>query len=115
MPRQGYRAILDETLFAITVLSVMGGLIALGSLRNISRENRALIILIGNVGTFGGVIRLMFVSAFWKRLRKIWLEAMATWKANAHKGVSALNQSRWENGDSCLQTTSGPARALPCI
>lgn len=89
MPRQRHRAILDGTLLAITALFVMGGLIALGFLRNISEENRALILIISSVGTFGCLIGLMFLSAFWKRLRKrIWLEAMSTWKLNSQSGVT---------------------------
>jgi hypothetical protein len=67
----------------------MGGLIALGFLRNISKENRALILIISSVGIFGCLIGLIFIGAFWKRLRKrIWLRAMSAWKLNSQSGVT---------------------------
>jgi len=80
MLRHRHRAILDGTLLALTALFVLGGLIALGFLRNISRENRALIVIVSGVGMIGCLVGLIFTSAFRKWLRKrIWRRAMAAW------------------------------------
>jgi hypothetical protein len=84
MPRQRHRAILDGILLSITALFVLGGLVALGFLQNVSRENRALIIIISSVGIICCLVGLVFISAFWKWLRKrIWRRAIATWKESS--------------------------------
>jgi hypothetical protein len=84
MPRPRHRAILDRTLLAIIALFVLGGLIALGFLQDLSKENRALIVMTSSVGIIGCFVGLMFLSAFRKRLRKwIWLRAMSAWNENS--------------------------------
>jgi hypothetical protein len=84
MPRLRHRAILDRTLLAITALFVLGGLIALGFLRNLSKEDRALVIIVSSIGIIGCMLGLMFVSSFWKRLRKrTWQRVMAAWKESS--------------------------------
>lgn len=89
MPRQRYRVILDGMLLAITVFFVMGGLIALGFRTNMSKESRALIIMVSSVGIIGCFMGLMLISAFWKRLRKrTWQKAMAAWKQSSQSKVT---------------------------
>jgi len=84
MPGQRHRARLDGILLTIIALFVLGGLIALGFLRNLSRENRALIVIISSAGIIGCFVGLMFLSAFRRRLRKrIWLRAMAAWNESS--------------------------------
>jgi len=65
-------------------LFLIGGLIALGFLQNISRENRALIVIAGSVGILGCFACLILMSAFRKRLRKrVWLRVMAAWNESS--------------------------------
>ena len=89
MPRQRHRAILDGTLLTIMALFVLGGLIALGFLRNLSQENRALIVMASSVGMIGCLAGLIFISAFRKWLRKrTWQRAMAAWNANSQARIT---------------------------
>lgn len=87
MPRLRHRAILERTLLAITALFVLGALIALGFLRNLSNEDRALIVIVSSIGIIGCFIGLMFISAFWKQMRKrIWQRVMVAWKESSQDG-----------------------------
>ena len=80
MPRQRHRVTLDGITIAIMALLVLGGLIALGFLRDISRENRALIVMAISLGLIGCFAGLMFLSAFRMWLRKrVWRRAMIVW------------------------------------
>ena len=80
MRKQGYRVTLEGTLLAIMALFVLGALIALGFLGNLSKENRALIVIVSSVAIIGCFVGLIFISAFRKWLRKrIWLRAMSIW------------------------------------
>ena len=84
MPGQRQRVKLDGILIAIMALLVPGGLIALGFLRNISGENRALVVMAISIGMIGCFAGLIFLSAFRRRLRKrIWLRAMAAWNESS--------------------------------
>lgn len=84
MSRQRLRVKFDGILIAIMALLVLGGLVALGFLRDISKENRALIVMTSSVGIIGCFAGLMFLSAFRKRLRKrIWLRAMSAWNESS--------------------------------
>lgn len=84
MPKQGHRAILDGMLLAIMALLVLGGLIALGFLQNLSKENRALIVIISSVGIMSCLGGLIFISGFRKWLRKrVWQRAMAAWNESS--------------------------------
>jgi hypothetical protein len=87
MPRQRHRAILDGTLLTITALFMLGALIALGFLRNLSKEDRALIVMVSSIGIIGCFIGLMFISSFWKWLRKrTWQRTMAAWEESSQGG-----------------------------
>ena len=80
MAKRGHRTTLDIILLAITALFVLGGFMALGFLKNISQENRALIVMISSLGILGSLATLMLVSIFWMRLRRwTWQRAMAGW------------------------------------
>jgi hypothetical protein len=80
MPKRGYRFTLDGTLLAIMALFLLGGLIALGFLQNLSKENRALIVFASSGAILVCFTSLISVSAFRKWLRKrVWLRAMAAW------------------------------------
>ena len=84
MPRPRHRAILDRTLLATIALFVLGGLIALGFLQDLSKENRALLVTTSSVGIIGCYVGLMFLSAVRKRLRKrIRLRAMSAWNESS--------------------------------
>jgi hypothetical protein len=80
MPGQRQRVKLDGIIIAIMALLVLGGLMALGFLRDISRESRALVVMaisLGIIGCFAGLISL---SAFRRWLRKrTWQRAMVLW------------------------------------
>ena len=80
MPKRGYRFTLDGTLLAIMALFLLGGLIAFGFLQNLSKENRALIVIASSIVILGCFTCLIFISAFRKWLRRrVWLRAMAAW------------------------------------
>jgi hypothetical protein len=80
MAKRDHRTILDRSLLAITALFVLGGFIALGSLKTLSQENRAFIVMMSSLGMIGGLAALMGVNAFWTRFRRwIWQRAMAGW------------------------------------
>lgn len=83
MAKHSHRTIVDRILLAITALFVLGGFIALGFLRNVSAENRALlviIILISSLGMVASLAGLLFVSTLWRRLRQwTWQRAMTSW------------------------------------
>jgi len=87
MAKRGHRTTLDRILLAITALFMLGGFIALGFLKNVSQENRALIIMVSSFGMIGCLAALMFVSAFWRRLRIwTWQRAMAGWHSRYQTG-----------------------------
>lgn len=87
MPRQRHRANLDRSLLGLTALFVIGGFVALGFLKNVSQENRALLVTVIIASSFGMLAclaGLMLVSAFWRRLRKwTWHRAMTSWSRNS--------------------------------
>jgi hypothetical protein len=87
MAKRGHRTTLDRILLAITALFVLAGFMALGLLKNATQENRALMILVSSLGMLGGLMALMFVSAFWIRLRRwTWQRAMASWQRRYQMG-----------------------------
>lgn len=53
---------------------------ALGFLKNVTQENRALIIMVSSLGMIGGLAVLMLVHVLWGRLRRwTWQRAMTGW------------------------------------
>jgi len=85
MPGPRHRAILDRTLLGMTALFMLGGFIALGFLQNLSKENRALLVMVSSSGIIGCLLGLVFVSAFRKWLRRrTWQRAMAAWDKRPH-------------------------------
>lgn len=84
MPEPRHHAILDRALTAITFLFVTGGLIALGFLKDLSKENRALIIIISSVGMICSLFGFVVVSVLLRWLRqRIWQKAMSAWVVNS--------------------------------
>lgn len=84
MPKKRHRAILEGTLLAIAAVFLLVGMIALGFLQTLSRENRALIVIITSVGVIVCFAGLMSVNAIWKWLRKrTWRRAMSAWMDNS--------------------------------
>ncbi len=83
MTKRSHRTTLDRILLSITALFVLGGFIALGFLKNVSQENRALlviVILVSSLGMVASLAGLLFVSALWRRLRHwTWQRAMTSW------------------------------------
>ncbi|HSL29461.1 MAG TPA: restriction endonuclease [Anaerolineales bacterium] len=83
MAKHSHRTTVDRILFAITALFVLGGFIALGFLKNVSQENRALfviIILVSSLGIVASLAGLLFVSTLWRRLRRwTWQRAITSW------------------------------------
>ena len=101
MLKRGHRTTLDRILLAVTALFVMGGFMALGFLKNVSQENRALIIMVSSLGMIGCLAALMLVSAFWIRLRKwTWQRAMAGW----HRKYQAGNTPKFVLPDSLRES-----------
>jgi hypothetical protein len=87
MAKRGHRTTLDRFLLAVTALFVLGGFMALGFLKNVSQENRALLIMFSSLGMIGCLAALMLVSAFWTRLRAwTWQRAMAGWHRKYQTG-----------------------------
>lgn len=89
MPKQGHRTTLDRVFLSITALFVLGGFIALGFLKIVSEENRALFVIASSLGMLGGIVALGFVSAFWRRLRVwTWKKAMSSWDRSSRAKVT---------------------------
>jgi len=66
---------------------MVGGLIALGFLQNLSKENRALIVMVSSIGMIGCLAGLIFISAFRNWLRKrIWHRALSAWSKSSQAG-----------------------------
>ena len=87
MAKRGHRTTIDRILFAITALFVLGGLLALGFSKDNSGENRALLVLVSSLGILSGILALVFVSTFWKRLRRwTWQRSMVSWERASWKG-----------------------------
>ena len=89
MPKQGKRVKLDGALLALMSLLVLGALIALGFLRNLTKENRALIVMASSVGILGCFAAVILISAFRRRFRKrIWLRVMSAWNERSQATIS---------------------------
>ncbi len=87
MAKRGHRTTIDRILFAITALFVLGGLLALGFSKDHSGENRALLVLVSSIGILVGMLALVFVSTFWKRLRRwTWQRSMVSWERASWAG-----------------------------
>lgn len=87
MAKQRHRTTIDRILFAITALSVLGGLLALGFSKENSGENRALLVLISSLGIIVCMMALMFLGAFWRHLRKwTWQRSMVSWERASSVG-----------------------------
>jgi len=90
MPGPRHQAILDSTLLGITALLMLGGFIALGFLQNLSKENRALLIMISSLGIIGCLAGFIFIGAFRKWLRRrTWQRAMAAWKESSEAEITS--------------------------
>lgn len=89
MPKRGYRFRLDGTLLVIMALFLLGGLIALGFLRNLTKENRALIVIATSLVILGCFVCLILLSAYRKWLRRrVWLKAMVAWQESSRAGIA---------------------------
>lgn len=87
MAKRSHRTTIDRILFAITALFVLGGWLALGFSKDNSGENRALLVLVSSLGILAGMMALVFVSTFWKRLRRwTWQRSMVSWERASWKG-----------------------------
>lgn len=89
MPKRGYRFRLDGALLTIMALFLLGGLIALGFLRNLTKENRALIVIATSLVILACFACLILLSTYRKWLRRrVWLRVMAAWKESSRTGVA---------------------------
>lgn len=122
MAKRSHRTTLDRILLSITALFVLGGFMALGFLKNIAQENRALLviaIIVSSVGMVVGLAGLLFVSAFWRRLRQwTWRRAMTSWDRSsradsAPKYVLPENISERELRELAIQFYSRIGYRLP--
>lgn len=87
MAKRGHRTTIDRILFAITALFVLGGWLALGFSKDNSGENRALLVLVSSLGLLAGMMALVFVSTFWKKLRRwTWQRSMISWERASWAG-----------------------------
>ena len=102
MPRQRQRVKLDGILIAIMALFVLGGFIALGFLRDISSENRALVVMVVSIGIFGCFAGLISLRALRTRLRRrVWQKTMILWKESslASKTSQFVMRDTLSNGE----------------
>ena len=84
MFRQRQQVKLDGIIVAIMALLVLGGLIALGFLRDLSRENRALVVMTISLGLVGCFAGLLFLGTLRRWLRKrVWGRAMVVWNESS--------------------------------
>jgi hypothetical protein len=89
MFKQRRRSLLDGALLAIMALLVLGGLIALGFLQGLSRENRALFVIAGSIGILACFTGLLFISEFRKWLRKrVWRRAISAWRLSSQAAAA---------------------------
>jgi hypothetical protein len=73
---------------------------ALGFLKNVSQENRALIIMVSSFGMIGCLAALILVNVLWRRLRKwTWQRAMTGW----HRRYQTGNNSKFVLPDHLLE------------
>jgi hypothetical protein len=87
MAKRGHRTTIDRILFAITALFVLGGWLALGFSKDNSGENRALLVLVSSLGILAGMMALVYVNTFWKRLRRwTWQRSMISWERASWAG-----------------------------
>jgi hypothetical protein len=87
MAKRGHRTTIDRILFVITALFVLGGWLALGFSKEYSGENRALLVLVSSLGILAGMLALVFVSTFWKKLRRwAWQRSMLSWERASWAG-----------------------------
>jgi len=83
MPKPKRRALLENILFGLAAICLAVGISALGFLGDLSRENRALLILISSVGVVVSVIGLFGIHLFWKWLRRRTRErVLSAWQAS---------------------------------
>ena len=89
MSKQRKQVTLEATLFSLMALLLLGGSIALGLLESLSKENRALIVMISSIGILGCFMGLIFLDTFRSRLRKqVWFKAMSSWKEHSQAGAA---------------------------
>lgn len=80
MRKHRYRATLEKSLLAAAAIFLLAGFIALGFLRTLTKENRALIVILASVGMMACFVGLMSTNAFRKGLRRrTWRRAMSAW------------------------------------
>lgn len=84
MPNSRHKYIFEQILIGFTAIFLVGGLLALGFLPNLSRENRALIIISTSIVALSSVFGLLVIGRVkkWLRLR-LWRRAMAAWKKSS--------------------------------
>ena len=70
MPKPRPKALIEKALFGLAALCLLLGLSALGFLRDLSRENRALLIIVSSLGLIASFASLIFVRFLWRGLRK---------------------------------------------
>lgn len=87
MPGNRHRAIVEKTLLAVAAVFLLVGLAALGFLQTLSRENRALIVIVSSVGVIACFAGQMSTRTIWKLYRsRTWRRAMSAWTENAQSG-----------------------------
>lgn len=84
MPQPRPRALIESTFFGLAALCLIMGVWALGFSQEVSREDRALLIIASSVGLLTSFASLIFVRFLWKWLHKrtsrrvlsIWQESL---------------------------------------
>ena len=80
MSKLRHRTTLDRFFLSLTALFVLGGFMALGFLKDASKENRALFVIVSSLGMVGSLSILVILGLFWRRLRSwTWQRAMTSW------------------------------------
>jgi len=106
MPKPKPRALIEKTLFGLAALSLILGFAALGVFEEISKDDRALLIIISSVGIITSLFGLICVHFIWDWLRK----------RNSQKVLSAWQKSVVTGSpaqiDSAHQLSEGALRIL---
>lgn len=87
MPKRSHENLLEEILFGISALFLLGGILALGIFHNLPRETRGLLILLSSLGMFACLLGLVVLRNSRQRLRKRqWRRAIAVWQESNRLG-----------------------------
>ena len=84
MSQRRQKRLIEEIFFGIAAISLLAGIFALGLLPGLSRDNRAIIIIVSNCILFTSLFGLAYLAGFRKRQRKrVWERVQNAWIESA--------------------------------